>query len=346
MRHLKYIKFFYKKPRVVWRIINNYRNLINKKSVLKKVDLGITFDCQCSCDKCSSYKMRNSKKRRLTFEEYRRIARECISLGALQINLTGGEPLLEPNILHIIECLVPRTVFISINTNGLLLTESHIRRFKELGVDMVKFSLDSSIPEEHDKSRGVKGCFEGVMRALTMIKEIGGIRGHISVVTTPNIVRSGKIYEIVQIAEKFNVSLALTIPALAGKWSNQCDMLINEKDREILNKLLKHPLVTTDTYTGYAQIMCPAGIESLYITCYGDVIPCPVLQISFGNIRFEPLAKIYQRMHTFFSGEKVSSICRAGEDKEFIEKYLSPIGGYDSFPVSSHLISSFNRQTR
>ncbi len=35
---------------------------------------------------------------------------------------------------------------------------------------------------------------------------------------------------------------------------------------------------------GRNKIGCPAGMEKIYITPYGDVIPCPFIHIGFGNI--------------------------------------------------------------
>ncbi len=150
----------------------------------------------------------------------------------------------------------------------------------------------------------------------------------------PDNIRNGKILSILKIAEKFNATLALTIPVSAGKWSDNYEMLINGEDRKILNELLeKHPLVTEDIHASYKAVRCPAGVESFYITCYGDVIPCSVLQISFGNIRKEKLKAIYKKMLRFRPLREPSPVCKAGEAKCFIDKWLKPIDKSNSFPV-------------
>lgn len=332
---LKYFRFIYKKPLLLLRVVNNYFKMyILRRNVLRKVDICLTLHCPCDCNKCSSAKMFDPEKRELDAKEIKEVAEQCLKLGAIQFNLTGGEPLFRKDIFEIIKSLQPNRAFISINTTGLLLNKKIIEKLKRAGVDMVKVSIDSPVAVEHDRYRNSPGCYEKVMEDLMCIKEIGGIRSHISTVTTSDNIRSGKILDILKIAEKFNATLALTIPVPAGKWSDNYKILINSEEREILNELLeKHPLVTEDIHASYKEIKCPAGVESLYITCYGDVIPCSVLQISFGNIRRNKLKIIYKRMLQFQPLRESVPVCKAGETKCFIDKWLRPIDKSNLFPV-------------
>jgi MoaA/NifB/PqqE/SkfB family radical SAM enzyme len=164
-------------------------------------------------------------------------------------------------------------------------------------------------------------------------------------VTIPDNIRSGKIFDILKIAEKFNSTLALTIPVPAGKWSDNYKILINGEDRKVLNKLLKnHLLVTEDIHASYRKVRCPAGTESMYITCYGDIIPCSVLQISFGNIRKEKLKDVYMKMLRFQPLRESVSVCKAGEVKCFINKWLKPISKSNLFPVEVSNHPSFSEE--
>ncbi|MBL7197355.1 MAG: radical SAM protein [Candidatus Omnitrophica bacterium] len=334
-RYLKYVRLVYKKPLLVFRIFSNYFKMyILRRNVLRKVDICLTLRCPCDCGKCSSAKMFDPKKGELSLEEVKEVAKQCLELGAIQLNLTGGDPLLRKDIFEIIKSLQPARVFISINTTGLLLDKNLIEKFKIAGVDMIKMSIDSPIASEHDRYRNNSGCYEKVMENLMRIREVGGIRSHISTVTVPENIKSGKILDILKITKKFNATLALTIPAPVGKWVDNYNILISSEDRETLNRLLeKHRLVTQDIDACYKEVRCPGGIESLYITSYGDIIPCSVLQISFGNIRRERLKTIYRRMLEFQPLKESLPVCKAGESKEFIDKWLRPIAKSDLFPV-------------
>lgn len=333
-RHLKYIKLVYRKPLLVFRIVNNYfRIFILKKNILRKIDICLTARCPSDCDKCSSAKMYDPDKAELSAGEIKEAVKQCLELGAIQINLTGGEPLLRKDIFEIIKCLQPSKAFIGINTTGLTLNQETVARLKAAGVDMIKMSIDSPDAAEHDRCRNTQGYYRKVIENLEIIKKIGGIRSHISTVTISENIRSGRILDILKIAEKFNATLALTVPAPAGRWSGNYSILIDSRDRKVLNELLKHPLITEDIDAGYKKVSCPAGVESLYITCYGDIIPCSVLQISFGNIRQERLRIIYGRMLRFRPLRESMPVCKAAESKDFIDKWLSPIAESDCFPV-------------
>ncbi len=180
-KRLRYFRFIYKKPLLLLRVVNNYFKIyILKRNVLRKVDVCLTFRCPCNCDKCSSAKMYNPQKKELDLKEIKEVAKQCLKLGAIQFNLTGGEPLLREDILEIIKSLQPDKVFISINTTGWLLNKTIIEKLKSAGVDMIKMSIDSPVAVEHDRYRNSPGCYDKVMDNLMRIKEVGGIKSHIS----------------------------------------------------------------------------------------------------------------------------------------------------------------------
>ncbi|MBM3245610.1 MAG: radical SAM protein [Candidatus Omnitrophica bacterium] len=338
-RYKKYLKIARKvilrKPKVIFRILKNYAGIILfKKKVLRKVEMGLTFDCQCNCVKCSSDFMKRPEAEKLSLDEIRRVARDIIGLGAIQVNLTGGEPLMAENIFEIIECFQPDKVIITINTNGILLTEPMIDKLEKAGVDIIKISIDSPIEEEHDISRGVKGCFARAKKALGYISKKSGLLGQISTVCIKENLNSDRIWKLVAMAKSYNALLGLTIPAASGRWVSEEKVLLGEKEKAVLNELIKVPHVIRDTDEAYLRSHCPAGSEELYFTCLGDVIPCPLIQISFGNVRKESIKAIWAKMSDF-SGfkDKLKPGCLAGENKRFIEDYLLPLKDYKRLPV-------------
>ena len=334
LRYKKYVRLIRQKPAIAPRIVRNYFDLtVRGKKVLRKVEMGVTFNCQCKCAKCSSAKMRNRSREKLTLEEIGKVADEIIALGALQMNFTGGEPLLEPNLAKIVHLFHPRETIITINTNGHLLDRDRLLELLDAGVDVFKLSLDSPVPEEHDRSRGMPGLYDQVIAALEEIQRIPGAIGQISIVTTAEILDTDRIRDLVRLAEKYDAFLGLTIPSKSGRWSADNSILLRPEHQEILDSLVRHPRVTRDTDSGYITCSCPAGSEELYLTCYGDVIPCPLIQISFGNVREESVSAIWARMsaHPAFC-EKVG-VCRSGQHEPFIRDYLDPVAAEERFPV-------------
>lgn len=337
-RYKKYSKVLFriilKKPMIIFRILNNYfKIVVLKQKVVRKVEIGVTFDCQCSCPKCSSYFMRNSEMGNLTLQEIRKVAREIINLGAIQINLTGGEPLMEKNIFEIIKCFQPNKVIITITTNGLLLSTDLIDKLEKAGVDIIKISIDSPIAEEHDFSRGFKGCFAQGVKMLSYIKK-KRVLGMISTVCIKENINTYRIAKLVEMARKYDALLGLTIPAVVGRWLGKEEVLLDDKEKEVLGKLIEIPHVIRDTDEAYLRSHCPAGSEEFYLTCYGDIIPCSMIQISFGNVKEENLKSIWKKMLNFgaFKNKKEAG-CLAGENKDFINEYLLPLKNYRGLPL-------------
>ena len=63
-----------------------------------------------------------------------------------------------------------------------------------------------------------------------------------------------------------------------------------------LEELLKHPKARHhNLYNFRGRQGCPAGIEKIYITAYGDVTPCDLIHEPFGNVLEEPLETIWKR---------------------------------------------------
>jgi len=84
----------------------------------------------------------------LSLEEIYEVAMYAASQGVIKIKITGGEPLLRRNILHLIELLasIPEIKDLGMTTNGSLLA-SFARALKEAGLHRVNISLDTLDPQ-------------------------------------------------------------------------------------------------------------------------------------------------------------------------------------------------------
>ena len=340
-RYKKYFKFIKRKPFLILSVTKSIvAAWIFKKSILRKLELSITYKCQCSCQKCSSSKLKNSELKELTLDEIRSIAAQAYSLGIFQVNLIGGEPLLRKDLIEIIKCFKVKKTFISISTNGVLLDEQKIKELKKAGLDYIKISLDSPLEAEHDQKRGWPGLFKKIMCSLEFIKS-EGLLYELSTVVTKESITSGKIWELVAMAQEKEGILGLVVPAVCGGWAQDYGVLLGEEERGTLKKLVQYPHVIRDTQTGLFRSQCSAGREQVYITTYGDVLPCSVVQISFGNIRRDSLKSIWAKIRDLGMFNQSKDLCLAGEDKEFIDKYLKPIDNFEQMPVLWEKLKNF-----
>jgi Fe-coproporphyrin III synthase len=83
--------------------------------------------------------------------------------------LSGGEPLIRKDIFDIIKILRKYNKCVIIVTNGLLL-ETFCDEIISLGIEQLLISVDSHLPEVHDRFRNRKGAFEKVMKGIEAVK--------------------------------------------------------------------------------------------------------------------------------------------------------------------------------
>jgi len=109
---------------------------------------------------------------RLSFDEILRLAHIFAGLGVRKLRITGGEPLLRPNIAELVGDLsrVPGIDDIALTTNGILLAQ-HAAALKAAGLSRVTVSLDSlddAVFLQMSGGRGSKAqVLEGIKEAIT-----------------------------------------------------------------------------------------------------------------------------------------------------------------------------------
>lgn len=323
-----------RKPLLTARLVQGVlRSILFPEPRLRYVDFALDFACNLKCEHCFAVALKDSKRRTMTVEDYARVAAEAMDLGAMNFSFQGGEPLLYKDLGRIIKACRPDRNVISVATNGTLLTAERIGQLKSCGVDILTVSLDSGDAREHDAFRGVSGTFESAMSGIAgAIK--AGMRVTLGTVVTKSSLRSKGFAALLDISRKLDVILMLILPAPAGRWQNNRDILLGEDDLALIDRLTgSSPRIRTDFQANLKQEGCGAVKELLYITPYGDVLACPFMHISFGNVLDGPLADIRRRALQFSFFREYHPLCLVSTDSDFIEKYLSRTFGAEQLPI-------------
>jgi len=109
------------------------------------------------------------KRALLSFEEIEKFVRACIPLGLMKVRITGGEPLLRPNLHELVRMLGQTGVEVALTTNASLLSK-HATTLADSGLDRVTVSLDALDPDIHsrmaDCSVPVGDVLDGINSAL------------------------------------------------------------------------------------------------------------------------------------------------------------------------------------
>ncbi len=119
-------------------------------------------------------------KERLSFDEIVRVARAAVSLGVTKLRLTGGEPLLRPELPSLVRRLVdiPGVEDVALTTNGVLL-DRHALALKDAGLGRVTVSLDSLDPAIFSRMSGGRAQLEPVLTAIEKANALsffGGVK--------------------------------------------------------------------------------------------------------------------------------------------------------------------------
>ena len=323
-----------RKPRFLLKVMEHHARVkATGQPLIRAIEYAVTYQCQATCDKCSAMRMLDERRPRLDPDEIRRVGDACHKLGNYEANMTGGEPLLDGDLEAIVQCWHPESTFIGINTNGKLLDRKRIESLRDAGVDLLKISLDSPVAQEHDASRGLPGLYEHIFDMLSLVREIRGIRGHLCMVSTREAIEQGKVTKVLDLAHSHDATLGIVLPAAIGGWDKKHEVLLEPHHRQQLEKIGKDPAVFLQGNVGKSEFVCPCGTSEIYITTYGDIIPCPFIQIAFGNVRDEPFESIYRRMAGWKKGES-KPMCSSAEDPDFQRRYVDPLTACQVTPVN------------
>ena len=126
--------------------------------------------CNLECAHCY---MEGSPRRRerLPLDAVLRAVGECRSLGVGSISLTGGEPLLYPDLDRVLTAAAQMPeIKVTVCTNGTLLTTRRAARFREVGL-RVNVSIDGR-PDFHDRFRQLPGAFAAAEAAFAQLSNL------------------------------------------------------------------------------------------------------------------------------------------------------------------------------
>ena len=262
--------------------------------------LAVTNRCPLRCWHCYNA---GRTQQDMPLPALQHIVRQFQELGAASIVLTGGEPLLRDDLEEVCSAIDSDSVIL-LNTSGLGLDERRARRLRDAGVWSVGVSLDSTDPDEHDRLRGRKGAFEAAAAAIANVRSVGMYPYVIGVM------RDGFLSDEVFLpylhgaARLGAMEVHLLDPAPAGRLLGSClpESCPPQRARMIEYQRLvsEHddwPILSFASLFESAEWFgCSAGRAMLYVDGGGNVCPCYVAPLSFGNAADEPLADIVRRL--------------------------------------------------
>ncbi len=282
------------------------------------------YQCNLSCEHCSIKRFQGKTERRsFTIEDVKKLSQQADEMGLARFVITGGEPLTFNDFDELVAALDPQKFFINCDTNGWLFNREKAIHLKNIGVDRIQLSIDSLNAAEHDNFRGRVGSHARAMRAVDIALETGlGI--FIQTVVTKTRLYSDEFIEFVEYFNQKGVGVFVSYAKPVGSWEGNFADLIDKKDMSYMEELEKQHQLFTHLTPAYGLNMgCIAVKGMISVTQYGDVLPCPYIHVSIGNVFTEPLKEIIQRgLNIKYFGEHIDT-CLIAEDRNFINKYIA-----------------------
>ena len=324
---LKKRAHFWKKTKkypLLWRALKVYCiTKILHRPVVKYIDLAIDYTCNLKCKHCFASRFNIQKKRKMNIEDYRKLRKQCEKLGVLHINFQGGEPLIYKELNEIISAFSwGNKFFLSLTTNGIFATRQRLHELKSLGIDQIVLSIDTIDPQEHDRFRGVKGTFDAAWQALENAQK-EGLNVSVNVcLNHKNITTAAGVVGLLERLCSRGIRVNPIFAAAVGRWQDCLDVLLTEEDIAFYNKLHnKFNNLQRDVDASWVQQGCSAIREQIYITPYGDIMPCPFIHVTVGNLFEQDLHTIISKAMNITFFKKYNKKCWVSEERDFIKKY-------------------------
>ncbi len=290
------------------------------------ISWNLTQRCNLKCEHCYIEGGPLQKKvvaGEMSTEECLRVIDELVEVNpnALLI-MTGGEPLLRPDIFQLAAYANQKGLWCVMGTNGVLVTELLADRMIEVGIKGVSLSLDAMSPEVHDRFRRVKGAWQNTKNGSQILKKKGLPFIIQTTIGTHNL---SEITDIARLAFQLGAhvfNLFFLVPTGRGTYISDITPAEYEAAMAELISLQKEfdgrMLINAKCAPHYQRVLyekepgskflktfaagaggCPAGTHYLGIRPDGNVTPCPYLPLYGGNLRQTSFKEIWEDSELF-----------------------------------------------
>lgn len=297
-------------------------HLIARSGGPSHAQIAVTNRCPQNCDYCYNKGRTGTVMDTETILE---VAHALKEMGVVWLGLTGGEPLLNDDLVRIVKS-VSGDCAVKLFTTGCTLTEQLAVSLRDAGLFSVSVSLDHWDEKKHDDARNYKGAFSEAMRAISIFKETGGIDVGVSAVLSRDMIRNGDAEKFIGFLENLGVHEAWLseVKPTAAAFRDDRYVITDEERLKMVRLQDRYNAVgkMTVNYLGHFEgrecFGCNAGHKMVYVDAFGEVSPCVFTPMSFGNVRDRDIHEIFADMRRRFPSD---SSCFMNKNYRLLEKY-------------------------
>ncbi len=282
------------------------------------ISWNLTARCNLRCKHCY-IDASSAMPGELSTDEALRVLDEIAEVNAETIViLTGGEPLLRPDLDQLVARAAESGMMAVLGTNGTLLTADRARALADRGLAGVGISLDSLVSSRHDTFRGVDGAWDATRQGIHAAHRAG-----LDVQIQMTLTRDNwtELEGVVRFARDAGARvLTVFFLVCTGRGQDLVDLTPEEYER-VLNRLVKQehegimirPRCAPTFRRALAQAKpdsillnsdagrCMAGKNYCRITPDGQVTPCPYMPLVVGRLREASFGELWRSAPLFQS---------------------------------------------
>ena len=175
-----------------------------------------------------------------------------------------------------------------------------------------------------------KASWERAIKALEMVQKVG-ISPYLNITVGRYNAQSEDIKLLLDYSKQKKYTTLLNVATPGGMWAKMTDIMVNEEDKAyLINMRKKYKNILRNLWNPFDReregVLGCNTVNRLYITPAGDVLVCPYVHIKIGNVKEQSLAEISKKGFSIKHFRNYSSKCLAGEDKDFVKKFMSKEG--------------------
>jgi heme b synthase len=305
-------------------------------SSLRLVAWEVTRNCNLACLHCRAAATKGPFSGEIETDASFRLLDQIREVGQPIVILTGGEPLLRPDIFDIARYGTDKGLRMVMAPNGTLINEASAGQMVASGIKRVSISLDGATHESHDSFRGVAGAFEGALRGMELVKSAGIEFQVNTTITKTNLAQLPRIQELAVKLGAVAHHIFLLVPTGRGKYIVDREITAEEYERTLnwfYDQSKKTPLQLKATCAPhYYRIIrqrakaegrsvtfetdgldavtrgCLGGTGFCFISHRGVVQPCGFLNIHCGDIARTSFADIWNSSEVFLTLRDFSNL--------------------------------------
>jgi PqqA peptide cyclase len=295
--------------------------------------LELTYRCPLHCVFCYNPTEFAAVGAELPTAEWLRVLREARALGAVQLGLSGGEPLARDDLEPIVAEAHALGYYINLITSGVGMTEERIGALKRAGLDHIQLSFQDSTRELNDFLSSTR-TFELKAKVAELIRRYDYPMVLNVVLHRLNIEHVGEILALAESLGAQYVELANT-QYYGWAWLNRAHLLpsraqleraeaVTRAFRERVGSKMQIYFVVPDYFETRPKA-CMNGLGSVFlaITPDGTALPCHAARmlpgLEFPNVRERDVRSIWYESAAFnhFRGEAwMKEPCRSCPERQ------------------------------